>query len=496
MSAASTRPSATDRGRPLDLALWSVGDLAAAVRRRELSPVEIVERAARRIEEMQGVCNAFVDIHADAALRDAELAERDVARRRSLGVLHGVPMAIKDLSDTRMGWRHTRGSRALAGRIAASDSPAVERLRAAGAILLGTTNTAELGHKCLTDNRLVGPTSTPFAPGLNAGGSSGGSAAAVAAGMVAAATGSDGAGSLRVPASYCGVFTLKPTFGRIPIRTRPNGFNAAWPMAHVGVLTRGVGDAATLMDVLAGPDRHDPLSQPAPAASFAAQLRGVDLRGLRVGYCPDWGGFPIAAEVVEAIGPLLEDLRRMGADVEIVDRPHEVPYEQLSALVGRAIGLMLADLLASQLDVDARRQVEADVLRLAEAVGSLSALEARRDEHLRTAVFDGVQAQLERHDVLVGPAVGAGAVANARDGGTVGPSEIDGRRVDPLLGWCPAFLFNLTGHPAACVPAGIGADGVPVGLQVVADRHRDAYLLAVCSAIERERPWADAYALL
>ncbi len=471
---------------------WSARRIASAVRRRELSPVEVVEQALGQIDRLDPGCNAFVEVHREQAHAEALALERAVMRGRAEGPLLGVPVAIKDLSDSRRGWRHTRGSHAFADRVAPRDSLGVERLLAAGATVVGTTNTAELGHKCLTDNRLNGATSTPFLLGHNAGGSSGGSAAAVAAGMVAAATGSDGAGSLRVPASFCGVFTLKPTFGSVPTRSRPNGFGAAWPMTQTGILTRSVADAALVMDVLAAPARCDPLC--ASTTLHAPRRRGIE--GLRIGYCADWGGFPIAAEVAAALAPIVGDLERMGARVEPVERVHPFAAEQLGAIVRRAVGLMLADVVASQVSAEAREQLDPGVHELIGGVERLSAIELRRDEHTRTELFDCLQEQLLRHDVLAGPAVGATGICNAADGTTIGPSEIAGRAVDPLLAWCPAYLLNLTGHPAVCLPAGSTPAGVPVGLQLVGERYEDANLMAIAEAIERDRPWAESYARL
>jgi Asp-tRNA(Asn)/Glu-tRNA(Gln) amidotransferase A subunit family amidase len=478
-----------------DPGLWSALEVAAGVARREVSPVEVTRCALERIERLDRACNAFVDLHAEEALAQAEAAERATMLGRPTGPLHGVPVAIKDLSDARRGWRRTRGSRVFASSLADADSPNVERLEAAGAILIGTTNSSELGHKSITDNALFGATSNPFAPGHNAGGSSGGSAAAVAASLVTAATGSDGAGSLRVPASICGVFTLKPTFGRMPSASRPNGFRSAWPMAQSGVLTRTVADAAALTDLLARPHRSDPLAVPG-GPSCGQALGEASIAGLRVGWFPDWGGHAVDAEVIEALAPAVRDLERMGA---VVDEPallRGLDPGELEATIGRAVGLMLADLIDTDVEPDERERLEPTTRRLADSVGDLSALAARRDDRLRTALFDRVQTALERCDVLVGPAVGAAAVPNAAAGETVGPTAIGGRAVDPLLGWSPAYLFNLTGHPAACLPAGTTAAGHPVGLQVVADRHADARLLSVCAAIERDRPWADRYATL
>lgn len=478
-----------------DPALWGATEIAAAVARREISPVEVMERTIARVERLEPRCNAFVDLHLDEALRRAAEAEAAAVRGERVGPLHGVALAIKDLSETKRGWRSTRGSRAFADCVAAADSPNVARLEAAGAIAIGATSSSELGHKSVTDNLLIGPTSNPFAPGDNAGGSSGGSAAAVASSMAALATGSDGAGSLRVPASTCGVFALKPTFGRIPTHSRPNGFRSAWPMAQAGVLSRSVADAAVAMDLLCRPHRADPFASPPPGRSFASGLGEGTIAGLRVGLCMDWGGFPIEAAVRDCLQPFLADLERMGARIE-PEGPHRIAIEDLEAVICRGVGLALADVIETDVDPRRRSRLESTTRELADAAAAVTGLQVKRDERLRTALFDGFQTSLQRYDVLAGPAVPVAAIPNRPRGQTVGPSEVAGRAVDPLLGWSPAYLANLTGHPAACVPGAETPDGRPVGLQLIAPRHGDRRLLAICAAIERERPWCDRYARL
>lgn len=264
-------------------------ELAARIRRRDLSPAEVVD-ASRN-----GEINAYVTV----LWEEARDAERVVGSGAALGPLHGVPVAIKDLFDYKAGVRNTYGSKPLADYVPDRDATYVERLENAGAIVLGKTNTPEFGHKATTDNLLFGPTSTPFAPGKNAGGSSGGSAAAVADGLAAIAQGSDAGGSIRIPASFCGVYGLKTSFGRVAAATRPDAFLPHTPFSHSGPLTRSVEDAALMLGVMAGPHTRDPFSIPYDGTDYlAATHRSVE--GLRIAYSPNFDVFSVQ-EGVEAI---------------------------------------------------------------------------------------------------------------------------------------------------------------------------------------------------
>ncbi|MBI2878907.1 MAG: amidase, partial [Candidatus Rokubacteria bacterium] len=274
-----------------DLCYLPATDLAAAIRAKALSPVEVVEAFLARIERLNPLLNAYCTLTAEAAREAAREAEAAVLAGRPLGALHGVPVSIKDLIITR-GVRTTWGSKIHEDHVPEEDAPAVERLRAAGAILLGKTNTPELGWRGSTDNLIFGPTRNPWDPGRTAGGSSGGAAAAVAAGLGPLAVGTDGGGSIRIPASFCGIYGLKPSFGRVPIYPA----SAAEALSHAGPMTRTVADAALMLEVLAGPDERDRNSLPADGARYARAIED-DLRGLRVAWSPDLGYAAVDPEV-------------------------------------------------------------------------------------------------------------------------------------------------------------------------------------------------------
>src|SRR5918998_3000701 len=286
-----------------ELAYMTATELAGRIRRRELSPVEVVEAFIDRIQARNQSLNAFVYSGFDDARQRARQAEQALVSGAELGVLHGVPTAIKDLFDFQPGWPATFGGiRALKDFTLDISCAFAERIQRAGAIVVGKTNSPIMGFRGTCDNYLFGPSRNPFAPAKNTGGSSGGSAAAVADGLLPLAEGTDGGGSIRIPAAWCGVFGYKASFGRVPFLTSPNAFGAAdSPFLFEGPITRTVEDAALALNVLAGYDSRDPFSLSEPVGDFTAATR-QSIRGLRIAYSPDLDVFPIDPRVAEVVG--------------------------------------------------------------------------------------------------------------------------------------------------------------------------------------------------
>ncbi len=480
-----------------DYCFRSATDLSRGVRRGEISPVDIVEAHLDRIERRNDETNSYVTVLAERARDRAQEAERAVETGDDPGPLAGVPVAIKDLcpvADVGL----TFGSKPFADHVASKSAILVDRLVDAGAIVLGKTNTPEFGHKGTTDNRLHGPTSTPFDLAHNAGGSSGGSAAAVADGLAPLAHGGDGGGSIRIPASLCGVYGFKPSFGRVPFEARPDGFLEQTPFINRGPLTRTVADAALAMDVMAGPHPADPFSLPAESGRFRDALdRSVG--DLDVAYSPDLGLFPVEPGVRSAAGGAVGAFRDCGATVEAAQPP--LDHDRQAVLDAWQTGYdvfnaALVDGVDSELGVDYlgsdRDAASPEFVAVAERGREYSALEARRAERVRTDVYDAVRSLFEEYDLLVTPTLAVSAIENdAAD--TVGPAAVAGEPVDPLIGWALTYPFNMTGHPVASIPADFGDGTTPIGLQLIGPRHADDAVLAASAAFERERPWQDAY---
>ncbi|MEF8801921.1 MAG: amidase family protein [Halolamina sp.] len=478
-----------------DIVFRPATELAADIRDRELSPVTVVDAFLDRIDEREEKVNAWITLARERAREQAHEAERAVERGDDLGPLHGVPVAIKDLTELN-GVGLTYGTPAFADHVAQRDAVAVQRLKEAGAIPLGKTNTPEFGLRVVTDNQLVGPTATPFDPERNSGGSSGGSAAAVAAGMAPLAEGSDAGGSIRIPASFCHAVGIKPTYGRVPVDSRPNAFGSHTPMTHKGPIARTVEDAATMLDVLAGAHPRDPFSIPDSDEAFAAAV-DRDASELSVGYSPNLGIFPIDSRVESGVERAVDGLRGAGLTVEEVevDLGHtlEELIEETSVPMWEAGIAALAERLEETAGVEITGehadQFPPHVTEMAESGTERSAVEYLRADEPRTEVYDGVEAALEGTDLLVCPVT----TVPPFEHGIEGPSEVAGTPVNPESGWFLTSVFNLTGHPAASVPAGLTDEGLPVGVQIVGHRHAEADVIAAAATLEREHPWHDDY---
>jgi amidase/aspartyl-tRNA(Asn)/glutamyl-tRNA(Gln) amidotransferase subunit A len=472
-------------------------ELAGLIRRRAISPVELVEVYLDRIEAENPAINAYVLVCADAAREQAKQAEAAVMRGDALGLLHGLPVGIKD-SDDVAGLPTTCGSRLLAGRIAKTDNPVIARLKKAGAIVLGKTNLPEFGHNAVTENKLFGRTSSPVAPWMNSLGSSGGSAAAVAGGLAALAQASDGGGSIRVPASACGVFGIKASWGRVPTGTRPNGFLHS-PMVGLGPVARSIADAALMLEVIDGADARDPFSFAMPRLEYAAACRR-DVSNLRIAFSPTLGGHEVAPEVSEVIRAAVGTLEGLVAGIEEIEPQFDRPVSEITdawmtsaAVLSAAIDRQCAEEGIPLYDQH-RDQLTSYFAESVERGRTIDAVAYFQLGVLRTKLFEVVEKMFEDYDLIVAPTLAIPGVPNKTDGTpTKSPTTVNGKPVDPVLGCALTYPINFTGHPAASVPAGTTSDGVPIGLQVIGRRFHDDDVLALSAALERVQPWHHRY---
>lgn len=481
-----------------ELAWKSAAEIALLIRQRALSPVEVVDAAIARIEQRNPSLNALVHYGFDDARAAAREAEQAVGAGEPLGPLHGVPTAIKDLFDFKPGWPATFGGiRAMANAVVDAHCGFSERIEKGGAIIVGKTNSPVFGFRGCCDNDLFGPTSNPFDLSRNSGGSSGGGAASVGDGLLPMAEGTDGGGSIRIPSSWCGVYGYKPAFGRVPQLSRPNAFGGTNPFLFEGPIARTVEDAALSMTALGGYDSRDPFSVDQTVDYMGALGRSI--RGMKIAYAPAWDVFPIEPAVSAVISRAMKAFEEAGAIVEEVNLGITRPQQELSALWCRM--LMPMNILAfdtlKALGVDVLRDHRDDLpdefLALLDAHVNMTALEFYQDQAMRTEVYDAIQGTLNNYDLIVGPTLCCLPVKNGERGKTRGPTEINGESIDPLIGWCPTYLINFTGNPAASIPAGLSDNGLPVGLQIVGKRWGDSDVLAASATFERLRPWADTY---
>ncbi len=482
-----------------DFAYVSATELARRIREREVSAVELLDACIERIETRNPSLNAFVYQGFNDARNAAEAADAAVRSGAELGALHGVPTAIKDLFDFKPGWPATFGGvRALKDFSVDGYCVFAERVEKAGAVIVGKTNSPVMGYRGACDNPLFGATRNPFDTARNTGGSSGGSAAAVADGLVPFAEGTDGGGSIRIPAAWCGLYGYKASFGRVPSVVRPNAFGSTMPFLFEGPLTRNVEDAALVLNAISGHDPRDVFSLDEGPHDFTTDVHR-DISGLRIAYTADFGIFPVDRRIRAAVEQAVQVFRDAGATVEEVDI--NIPYDQrqLSDLWCRQIMLVnvgaFENFKSNGLELlgDHREDFPEGYLRWADHVYNMSTAELNEDYVMRSAVYDAIQAVYTDFDLLVSPTLSAMPVLNADEPGTtVGPTEVEDVEVDPYIGWCPTYLTNFTGHPAASIPAGL-VDGLPVGMQIQGRRYADGDVLAASGAYEQLRPWTEMY---
>ncbi|MSQ12172.1 MAG: amidase [Dehalococcoidia bacterium] len=461
------------------LAFAPAAELGRLIARRKVSPVELTRLFLERIGRLNPRLNAYQTVDERVALAAARAAERAVLRGEVLGPLHGVPLSVKDLFATR-GLTTTRGSLLYRDSVPSRDALPVQRLRKAGMVILGKTSTSEFGFSATTENGLIGATLNPWDRRATAGGSSGGAAAAVAGGLGPLALGSDGGGSIRIPSSFCGVFGLKPTKGRV---ARSNGpASAVWsPWIQPGPITRTVEDAALLLQAMAGPDPGDPYSLRQPPPNFRAGL-DAGAKGLRIAWSPDLGYAAVDPEVAAAVRRAAKAFARMGAEVEPAELDLGDPFPPFWTVFTANAYAALGHLLEQQREMLGELTIVS--LEAGMLVTGAEFSRALADQEVMAARVTGL---FERCDIFLTPATAVPAFPVGKR-----PTVIAGRKVDPLWSFTPfAFPFSVTGHPAASVPCGFTRDGLPIGLQVVGRLGDEVTLLRACAAYEAEHPWAD-----
>ena len=461
-----------------ELAYISATEMRRLIADKQVSPVEVTELYLRRIEHLDPQLNSFLTVSADEAMRSARVAEQAVVSGESLGLLHGLPISIKDLEMTR-GMRTTGGSLIFKDRVPDEDSIVVERVRNAGAVILGKTNTPEFGLLGRTENGLGGPCRNPWNLARTSGGSSGGAAAAIAAGLCVLATGSDGGGSIRIPSSFCGIYGIKPTQGRVPHYSGGAAPVVTNLFSQSGPMTRTVRDSALLLQVLAGPDPRDRGSlRNVPDNYLAAVDRGV--KGLRIAWSPDFGYASIDPEVHEVVETAARSFQDLGCLVDEIELKLDAPFDafwELFCSISSARYPNVLDQHSEELTDYGRETFE----RGARSTGANFARSLGRVDLLK-AQFAEVY---EQYDLILTPTLAVTAFPHGKP-----PGEIGGHQVHWFWGYLPhTYPINMIGYPAASIPCGFSAERLPIGLHIVGRKGDEATVIAASAAFEEAKPW-------
>ena len=463
--------------------------LAKHIRSKKLSPVEVIDAVLARMEKLEPILHAFCTPTPELARRTAKKIEKDIMAGKPVGPLAGVPVGIKDLVCTK-GIKTVSGSWAYADFVPDEDDVVVERLKDAGAVILGKTNVPEFGYSGVGHNPVFPTTRNPWNTDLTPGGSSAGSGAAVASGMGPFAIGSDGGGSVRIPSAHSGLYGMKASMGRVPLYPgvkdeRYPGVSSWESLEHIGPMARTVADAALMLSIIAGPDDRDRHTLPKEEGfDWMKSLKG-DLKGLKVAYTLDWGGYaPVDKRVRKIVTDAVKVFERdLGCKVEEANPGWSNPYEAFWGMVARETDLRGMRAMEKKLGEKMTPHVR-DFLKTEWTAEQFTDAMVQRK-----AVNNKMWRFMRKYDLLLTPTLSVPPF----EVGIQGPTNIDGKEVEPFEWLHFTYPLNLTGQPAATVPAGWTDDGLPVGLQIIGRHLGDAMVLRASACFEAARPWKNRW---
>jgi amidase len=463
-----------------DLCFTPATELHRLYRARKTSPLEVMRAVLERVDAVNPKLNAIVTLEREPALKAAKTATAAIKKGKKLGPLHGVPVTIKDLTHTK-GIRTTWGSKVFEHHVPTEDSLIVERLKTAGAIILGKTNTPEFGAGGNTFNTVFGVTRNPWNPALTCGGSSGGAAVALATGMGPIAQGSDTGGSLRTPAAFCGVVGFRTSPGLVPYYPKLLGWDS---IGVTGPMARTVADTALMLTVVAGADARSPISYEVDTAAFTRAVKSPSIKGWRAAWTPDLNGLiPVDPEVAQVAEASMRVFRSLGARVESAC----CDFSEVNDIVLGTRGLSMVASHADKLP-GWKEQMQKGLVWNIEQGLKLSPEEIARAEVKRTTLWHRVRTFMETRDLLLLPTVAVPPFPVEQPY----PTEINGKALDNYTQWFfLTYGITVTGLPVISVPCGFTKSGLPVGLQIVGRWRQEAMVLRAAAAFEAAAPWAD-----
>ena len=477
----------------------SAVDLANDIKVKKVSPVEVLEETIDMIEKRNASLNAFTYTDYEGAREAAKAAEKKLMDGEAEGDFFGVPSAVKDFQQSIPGYPWTMGGvKAVSHLKDERWGLYAKSLRDEGALFVGKTNSPSFAFSGTCDNKMFGPTSTPFKIGHNSGGSSGGSAAAVGDGILQIAHATDGGGSIRIPAAWCGVYGFKASIGTISTAPRPNAWALTPCHAWEGTVSRTVKDAAYALQAMSGYDPFDPNSHEMTEKNYRAAIEG-SMKGWKIAYTPDWGIFPVEKEVQEIVDDAVRVFEQAGATVEMFDPGIGRSAFDLAETWCRIVSVEALQSIEGfkERGIDLLKDFPEDLPRWLvywqSIVGAQTVREFCHDQSIRTEIFDMMQGAFQKYDLIISPTTTCTPVKNDHANLTPGPAEVNGIKVEPLIGFCETFFCNFSGNPAASIPAGLTSESLPVGMQIIGKRFHDEDVLTASAAFEKHQPWADTY---
>lgn len=469
-------------------------EIGKLVNSKEVRATEVIDHFATKIIECNPSINAFVYAKIDEAMEEAKKIEMALMRCEEIGPLAGVPVALKDFLPAKKGWTASHGGVKSFITVDDTDCTFWQAAKSLGAIAIGKTNAPSFGFRGTTYNKMYGNTCNPFNLKYNSGGSSGGSCAAVGSRMVPLAACGDAGGSTRVPSAWCSTFGFKPSAGIVPSVCRPDAWAATHPYCCDGPTARTVEDAALIMEYMMRYDPNDPISVPVSHKKFT-ELMKADISGMNIAVTYDYNLFPsVDSEIKAAVDRVAKVLAQAGANVEFVDFHFNYELCEMeqawlrSISVDSALDLYLMKQSGFDLIGDHSEDLPDQFIYWANTAFNSTMIDYRKFHDIRTNILDANLAILNKYDIIISPVTSCMPVLNDDD--TKGPSDLG---VEQLIGFCQTWLQNMTGNPAASVPAGLGSNNLPIGVQVVGRRYFDEDVFAVAHIIEQMMPWASYY---
>ena len=474
----------------------SAADLGRKINSREITALECVQYFEERITKYNGLINAFVYVDFEYAESKAKEIDEKLNRGEYVGPFAGVPFGLKEFLPNKIGWKSYHGGVRCLESVDEYNSVFCQAMEDAGGIAIGKCNAPSYGFRGTTDNKMFGPTSTPYNLKYNAGGSSGGSAAAVAAGLVPIAEGGDAGGSIRIPANYCNLFGFKAGIGTIPNLCRPDAWAATHPFCVNGGLTRTVEDAYILMSYMARYSSRDPFSVPT-----VLEVKPENVLNMKIAYTKNFDLFEVDSEVLDIFDKTINFLKSSGIDIEEVHFDFKHTANELAEQWCKGITVDCAlelnhekengnDLLTDHFD-----DFPEEFISIKQECDKLGIEDLYKFNLARTDILDQFENVFENYDLILSPVCCSKGILNKNDHNTKGPDNINGKPVEPLIGWTMTYLVNFIGNPAASIPAGFTSDNVPMGIQIIGKRYDDKSILSFSKKYEELNPWIQYYNL-